>query len=46
MGKDENDWTIDMEIQMIHPDIPTALAEALNIPNLMSRSIGGEDLGK
>ncbi len=44
MGKDEDDLTDDIEIKMIHPDIPTSLAEALNIPSLMSRLLDAEEL--
>ncbi len=44
MGKDEDDLTDDVDIKMIHPDIPSSLAEALIIPSLMSRLLDGEEL--
>ena len=44
-GRDEDDVDDDMEVKLIHPDIPTNTAELLRIPSLMSRYLDAEELG-
>ena len=44
-GRDDDDVDDDVEVKLIHPDIPTNTAEFLRIPSLMSRYLDSEEFG-
>ena len=44
-GRDEDEMDDDVNLKLIHQNIPTNTAELLQIPSMMSRYLDAEELG-